>query len=66
MSRQKRVIPGRYKWDPEDPRCTSCHVDLRLRDGREWNDIPQANVCQDCAVAFVEQFFRDREREELP
>ena len=48
MSR-RRIIPGRYKWDPEDQRCTSCRVDMRLRDGRE---LTMAQLAFERDVAF--------------
>lgn len=42
------------EWDAEEPCCVRCFRVIDLRDGCEWSDFSELNLCPDCAIHVLE------------
>lgn len=70
-SNKKQRPAGRKPWakypphdDENEPKeCVHCGGTMSLRDGREWDDRPDFNVCDDCAREVIDML--DKELEEF-
>lgn len=45
----------RFQFDPEEPECVRCGTSMYLRDGCEWEDREEYNLCHDCALTVIHE-----------
>lgn len=43
------------EWDEDDPACVRCGHTISLREGCEWNDRQELNLCDDCKGIVLEE-----------
>jgi len=48
----------RVPWDIEEPMCVKCGHTMGLRDGCEWDDDPDMNLCHDCALDVIREMWQ--------
>lgn len=45
----------RLAFDPEEPECVRCGTSMYLRDGGEWEDREEYNLCHQCALLVIHE-----------
>ncbi len=51
---EKAAYWVKHPWDKNEPMCVKCSKSLSLRDGCEWNDDPDFNLCLDCTTDLLQ------------
>lgn len=46
---------AKHPWNVDEPACVRCGTGITLRDGCEWHDWPELNMCSDCLVTTLEE-----------
>lgn len=44
-----------FPFDPDEPECVRCGKSMYLRDGCEWEEREEYNLCHGCALMVIHE-----------